>query len=547
MTGRQVVQLGSRAAIIVGLLVVALHAGARSGQDLTGAMLAFLPALLALVSTLFALETRPGMRPFVGVAWVLVFDLVVLALMLATLSETADPHLLSFLLLGVVVATSRDLLAGSLAGALAAGGFMYLSWRHGLAPGPLDPLVLARAGIFLAVGVFTGFLSREAEQERAGRAEETATLREQLADLGEHLKNVLSCVASGVLVVDAQGRVTTYNRAAERILGLPPHKVVGRTLAEIEELRALEAAFQPQGGLPAPRADLELPAHGGRPAARIGYALTPLENLAGRRLGWILVFQDVTLIRDYEARLLRQEKLAALGRLVSGIAHEFGNLLGGARGHVDLALATGAPADAAEALPVVRDTLGRALTTVEHLLRFARGTPLHRVPGVDLRQVVDRALHLLRVELERAGVEVERRFAEATPLVADEAQLEQVVVNLLINAIHAVHDRPRRVIRVSVEPVPGRPGASPEARLRVEDSGPGVPEELRARIFEPFFTTKGALGGSSVPGTGLGLSMALGVVEGHAGRLDVETSPDLGGASFVVTLPSTDGDGLPSR
>jgi PAS domain S-box-containing protein len=538
-----VFQLSFRAVIIIALLALALHSGQHAPSDPLGALLTLLPALFALVATLFSVEARPRLRPFLGVAWVVVFDLVVLALMLATLGETADAELLSFLLLGVVVATSRDLLAGALSGALAAAGFVYLAWRHGLvATHPSDPLILARAGVFLAVGVFTGFLSREAEQERAVRAEETASLREQLADLGEYLKNVLSCVASGVLVVDAQGRVTTFNRAAERILGLPSHKAMGRALGEVEELRDLDVAFRAVTGPveTPPRADLELPARGERRALRIGYALTPLENLAGRRLGWILVFQDVTLIRDYEARLLHQEKLAALGRLVSGIAHEFGNLLGGARGHVDLALATGAPEDAVEALPIVRDTLGRALVTVEHLLRFARGTPLHRVPGVDLRQVVDQALHLLSVELEKAGVEVERRFSPHPALSADAGQLEQVVVNLVINAVHALSGAQSKRLRMTVEPCPGG------ARLVVEDSGPGVPEPLRPRIFDPFFTTKGALGGSSVPGTGLGLSTSLGIVEGHEGRLVVGSSPDMGGASFTVTLPSTGGDGVAS-
>ena len=542
MTLRQAFQLSFRAVILVGLLVIALHAGARAGLDPLRTALAYLPALFALVSTLLILEPRPRLRPLIGVAWVLVFDLVVLALMLATLGETANPELLAFLLLGVVVATARDLLAGVLAGGLAAGGFLYIAWKHGPPGAAVDSLVLARAGVFLAAGVFAGFLSREAEQERAVRVEETATLREQLADLGEHLRNVLSCVASGVLVVDAQGRVTTYNRAAERILGFPSHKVVGRTLQEVEELRPLEQAFQVPAALPpegGARSDLELPGRRGRGAVRIGYALTPLENVAGKRLGWILVFQDVTLIRDYEARLLHQAKLAALGQLVSGIAHEFGNLLGGARGHVDLALA-GGPEDAAEALPVVRDTLGRALTTVEHLLRFARGTPLHLVPGVDVRQVVERAIQLLRGELERHGVQVEVQMGEVPPIRADAGQLEQVVVNLLINAIHALHGRERRVVRVGAERLPEA------VRLAVEDSGPGVPPEIAPRIFEPFFTTKGALGGSSIPGTGLGLSTALGIVEGHQGSLTVERSPSLGGACFVIKLPSTEGEGQAS-
>jgi signal transduction histidine kinase len=176
--------------------------------------------------------------------------------------------------------------------------------------------------------------------------------------------------------------------------------------------------------------------------------------------------------------------------------------------------------------------------TVENLLRFARGTPVNRVPGVALEATVERALHLLQVELEQKGVVVERRFAATPTICADATQLEQVFVNIIINAVHALLDRPSRRLRISTATAgPGR------VAITFDDSGPGVPKDLQHRIFEPFFTTKGPLGGSKVPGTGLGLSMALGVIEAHEGSIDVGASPDLGGARFTVTLPSTGGEG----
>jgi PAS domain S-box-containing protein len=539
--------LAFRAVIIIGLVVLAVRAAAPGvvSRRFSDAALPFAPALVALASTLLAIERRPSLGVFRGVAWVLVFDLVVMGAMIVTLGEAVDPELLGFLLLGLVIATSRDLLAGCLAGSMAAAGFAYLAVRYGRAGSPFEALVLSRATVFVAAGMFTGLLSREVEQEREERAAQTAELREQLADLGEHLKNVLSSVGSGVIAVDADGRVQTYNRAAERILGVVAHRVQGRALREVEDLAALLPALgggphDPEDSQqPGARLDLAFRRPDGR-EVRIGYAVTPLENLAGRRLGAILVFQDVTLIRDYEARLVRQERLAAVGRLVSGIAHEFGNLLGGARGHVELALG-GEPQDAVETLPVVKETLSRALTTVENLLRFARGTPLDRVPGVLIHDVLARALHLLGPELDRSGVAVERDFAQDAPtIVADATQLEQVLVNVVINAVHAVHGRPDPRIKASIARHDGG------VRVTIEDSGPGVPRELRDRIFEPFFTTKGPLGGSPVPGTGLGLSLALGVVEAHGGTIEVDTSPSLGGARFSVSLPSTPGETQPT-
>ena len=546
---RRGVMLAFRAVIIMGLVALAVRetttgAGSAHPTSFGEAILPYVPAFMALLPLVFTLERVPALRPLLGVAWILVFDLVVMGAMIATLGEMTDPELLAFLLLGLVVATARDLLAGSLGGLLAAAGFTYLFVSHDRAVSIFDPVLLSRATVFVAVGLFTGLLSREAEQEREEAAATAAELREQLADLGEHLKNVLASVGSGVMAVDHDGRVRTYNRAAERILGVPAHKVIGRVFLEIEDLSALRPALveraqvledsQQPGG--ARRPDVVFTRHDGR-VARIGYATTPLENIAGGRIGVILVFQDVTLIRDYEARLVRQEQLAALGRLVSGIAHEFGNLLGGARGHVELALA-GGPQDAVEALPIVKETLGRVLVTVENLLRFARGTPLNRVPGVSLPEVLDRALHLLAPDLEAQKVLVERAYAADAPTVtADATQLEQVFVNIVINAVHAMNDLELRRLRVSVAR-----RADAGAEVTIEDCGPGVPHELRGRIFEPFFTTKGPLGGSKVPGTGLGLSMALGVVEAHAGSLYVDTSPLLHGARFFVSLQSTGGE-----
>jgi signal transduction histidine kinase len=235
--------------------------------------------------------------------------------------------------------------------------------------------------------------------------------------------------------------------------------------------------------------------------------------------------------------MVRQEKLAALGRLVSGIAHEFGNILGGARGHVEFAEKDGSPEETRAALGVVRGVLERAIVTIEHLLRFARGTPLNRQPGVDVAEVVERALGLCARELEASQVEVSRDVKPAPRIAADVSQLEQVFINIIINARQAVEGRPTKKLAVSVAPVDGA------VVVAFEDSGPGVPPELRDKIFEPFFTTKGALGGSKIPGTGLGLPVALGIVEAHDGTIDVERSSALGGARFIVRLPSTGGDG----
>jgi PAS domain S-box-containing protein len=493
-------------------------------------VLGFLPVLICYVPVVFAAERRATSQRYTSFAWVSVFTLFAIGLLVG---ESA-PTLLAVLLLGGVVATTRDRLTGVLIGALAAGTALYLG-RQDPTPGS-ERFYLGLCPILMLTGLYCGLLVRSADQAW----EESENLREELADQAEQINYVLACVASGVLVVDVKLKILTFNRAAERILGLPEHTVVGRELSAIPTLASLGEIFETSppstdSTESTPRNDLEFTRpDGGR--IWVGYAVSRLENRAALQLGFVLVFQDVTLIRDYASRMLQQEQLAALGRMVSGIAHEFGNILGGARGLVELAMLD-EPEEAVEILPVVKETLSRALETVDNLLRFARGTPLNRVPGVEPHAVLERALILLTADLERGSVNVETDFQDVTPLQADAIQLEQVFINLIINAVHAVDGQDDRRLKISVTP-------SEDGRvvIRFEDSGPGIPKEVLGRVFEPFFTTKGSLGGSKVPGTGLGLSIALGVIEGHDGTISASVSPDLTGACFTISLPSTNLD-----
>ncbi|MCA8921117.1 MAG: PAS domain S-box protein [Planctomycetes bacterium] len=537
MSPRQTFAISFRCAILVFLLMLALREGSEGDSvSAVSPLLTYAPSLLFMLVVIFVIEARQTMRAWTGVAWAGVYAGAALALLASPL--VYEPGELTFFLFGFSVATARDWWGGILIGLMGSGGYLLVA-RYGMWAYPLsDPQILARAGVLLATPTFTGHLSRLADREREERAEQTAELRAELGTLGHHLRRVLDSVSSGVLVVETlSGTVTTYNSAAERILGVAAHRVLGREAAGIEGLQAFLTAVLPSvegSARELERADFAFTRASDGAQLRIGYGVSPLEDLGGRRLGWIVVFQDVTLIRDYEARMTRQEQLAAVGRLVSGIAHEFGNLLGGARGHAELAL-SGDLAEKDEALEVIRGSLTRALETVEHLLRFARGTPVHALPGVDLAQVIDQALLLLKPTLASAPVEVQREI-ESVSVTADAGQLEQVVVNLLINAVHACQERPEPVVRVSLRP------DGDGALLCVEDNGPGVPFAEKERIFQPFFTTKGALGGSATPGTGLGLSTSLGVVQAHGGTLDVSESASLGGAKFSLRLPSTSSD-----
>jgi two-component system NtrC family sensor kinase len=223
-------------------------------------------------------------------------------------------------------------------------------------------------------------------------------------------------------------------------------------------------------------------------------------------------------LKDHQEQLVQHEKLAGIGRLAAGVAHEINNPLGVILGYTRL-LRRKAEGAVAEDLQVIEDETLRAKQIVDGLLDLSR--PLHGEPEpVDLRALADdvverlagtRVLEGVRVEVEGHGV------ARGHP-----PKLRQVALNLVKNAAEAAGPGGRVAVRIE---------GGPEAvRLAVEDSGPGLSPEARARLFEPFFTTKGT-------GTGLGLAVSQGIVRAHGGDLGVEENPG-GGARFVVTLPA---------
>jgi two-component system NtrC family sensor kinase len=251
----------------------------------------------------------------------------------------------------------------------------------------------------------------------------------------------------------------------------------------------------------------------------------------GRVVGALAILRDVTEERALMAQFIRQERLAALGQLVSGVAHELNNPLANISAHAQLvsqAIATGT--DAHEAAHVITAEALRASKIVGKLLSFVRQSGTERV-SVDLNRVVRDTIELRSHGLGQQQIELVTRFDPQLPSVnGDPSQLQQVLVNLLANAEQAVLEskQPRRV-EVTTEHQAGI------VRVSVRDSGVGIPPEHIDRIFNPFFTTK-----PRGFGTGLGLSISDGIVRDHGGRLYVQSSPGAG-TTFLVELPAGGG------
>lgn len=233
-------------------------------------------------------------------------------------------------------------------------------------------------------------------------------------------------------------------------------------------------------------------------------------------------------LKRSQQELVQSSKLAAVGTLAAGVAHEFNNLLAAISGHAELALVSKVAGERNRALDVVVESVDRAKRITTNLLTFAR----RREPRMDLAVVteaVESPLRLMERELEKSNIKLVRKFSEVHPVVCDSGQISQVCLNLLTNARDAM--------------LPEGGTLTVEVRERADDviisfadTGSGIPDEIMDKLFEPFVTTKGPLGGGQTVGTGLGLSVSYGIVKNHGGTIEVET--ELGkGSTFTVCLP----------
>ncbi|HVX88701.1 MAG TPA: ATP-binding protein [Gemmatimonadales bacterium] len=343
----------------------------------------------------------------------------------------------------------------------------------------------------------------------------------------EDWETAFDALSEGVAVLDADGRLQRGNRALARILGLPVESLAGAELATLlgpggegahGMVEALRRNEQP------PPLQVRLPGEG-----RI-LRLTAARVTEGRAAAGVVLVEDVTDQRALETQLLQNEKLAAVGQLVSGVAHELNNPLTSIAGLAELLSETSKTSpEAKEHLHVIRDQAERAGRIVRNLLTFSRKGDPERT-HVDLNEVVERTTQLVAYELRIRGITLDEQLAQGEVAVqGDLYELQSVVLNLLTNAIQSVGtSRPpgSGVVRIETAVKDG------QARLSVTDNGPGVQEAHLPMLFTPFFTTK-----EPGQGTGLGLSISYGIAEAHRGRLEYAHAPK-GGAIFTLRLPA---------
>lgn len=350
----------------------------------------------------------------------------------------------------------------------------------------------------------------------------------------EQWETAFDALSEGIAVVDDEGHVQRSNRALASLLGMPLPNVVGARLGEAllgkpGVLHELLAATR-RGERPAP---LVARSERLRRTVRVNAARIPG---AATEQSTVVMVEDVTEQQALETQLVQSEKLAAVGQLVSGVAHELNNPLTSIAGLSEFLLEQKELGKKDRGhLQVIHEQAERAGRIVRNLLTFARKGAAERVP-VDLNDVIRRTLQLTAYDLKMKDVTVEREFSGALPeVLGDRHGLQQVVLNLVTNAAQAVSENPRerpREIIIST-------WFDGQVHLRVADTGPGISDEIAPSIFTPFFTTK-----EPGKGTGLGLSITYSIVESHGAQITLEPRNPRGGAAFRVDFPPAPADAV---
>ncbi|HEV8617660.1 MAG TPA: histidine kinase N-terminal 7TM domain-containing protein [Methylomirabilota bacterium] len=383
------------------------------------------------------------------------------------------------------------------------GNALYLGGWHVVRGLDLTPLAFALTGLVYVFGVF-----------RVGLFD--------VVPVARHL--VIESMADGVLVLDVHNRVVDINPSARAMLGVGDAAVIGvaagRILAQWPDIVARYRDVS--------QAQEELRLEGADGLRYLDLRISPLRDRGGRLKGRLIVVSDVTARRRAEEALRQNEKLASLGQLLAGVAHELNNPLSVIVGHTTLLLRTPpGSAGAAARVEKIATAAERCGRIVKSFLAIARQRVTEH-STTDVNRVLREAADFLAYQLAVDEVAITFDLRDLPPIWADPHQLHQVVLNLLTNARHALRavGGPRRIV-ISSRHDPARE----RVRFAIADNGPGIPPALRQRIFEPFFTTKPAGMGS-----GLGLSVCRGIVAAHEGSIAVEGA-DGGGAAFVVELP----------
>jgi two-component system sensor histidine kinase PilS (NtrC family) len=514
----------------------AVAAGSDASLDALRNTLVFGLAVL-LLSALAVAALRFSRVPLQWQAGAQIFcDVLLVTWLTAMRGDLHSPYVALYIVIisaaGIFIGVRGALITS--VGCAACYTFVVLAGAFGFSPlGAGDigaasvPEVLGNVGLYDISFFVVGLLASRLAERQAHSEVQLIEAKHALADLRALHERIVESIRSGLVTTDLSGLIYTFNNAAEEITGYTAEAMRGNDVsilfgslsAKVEEsLRAAEM------GAASPRYEADcLTADGLR--LRLGYSIFPLFGETGARTGLVITFQDLTQVRALEETSRRQDRLAAVGRVAAGIAHEIRNPLAAMRGSIQVLRSemNGDPGQA-ELMEIVLRESDRLNHIITDFLTYARPRPVS-LADTDLREPLRETFTLLRHSPEtRDGHTIEEDFPdEPVRVQADAAGLRQVFWNLARNALSAMPAG--GTLRVELQ----RAANQGRVRITFTDTGQGMSPEQVERLFEPFSS-------STTGGTGLGLSIVYQIIRDHGGTINVR-SREGHGTTIIIELP----------
>ncbi len=361
---------------------------------------------------------------------------------------------------------------------------------------------------------------------QAGIAVKNAQLYQEVTLAHESLENILKTMESGVIAVDADGKVALSNPAALRMTGLAEDQLHGASLDCLPKALAGPLATTLRTGAPVLQVEATLHDSAGQ-MAPVVCSTSPLRSAEGTAHGAVVVWSDLSRLKELEGQKRRAERLAAFGALATGIAHEIKNPLVAIKTFFSLLPERYTDAEFREGFANVAQKEVDRINALVERLRDLTAPSVDRLQPVDLREQIEETLEFVRGQLEQKQARVIRRYEESLPLVdGNPAQLKQLFLNLVMNSLDAIGQGGEITVSLRCAEKYGVPYLAAE----VSDTGSGIPEPLLERVFDPFITTK-------VQGGGLGLAICRGIADSHHAIIRAKNNRDGRGATITIEFP----------
>ncbi|MBL7170958.1 MAG: PAS domain S-box protein [Candidatus Omnitrophica bacterium] len=374
-------------------------------------------------------------------------------------------------------------------------------------------------------------IARDITERKNAEEKQMAAMREKQAIMDTMLDSLVVLTLGGEIVSANLAHLKKFgHKSIDEIKGKNITKLSNAFVNPEENVSKAAKLFKGviQKGYTEHPVEINLRRPDGTQEFIMSVAASVLKDAGGNPKNIVAILRDITAEKQFEEQLISSEKMAAVGQLAAGISHEFNNLMAVIRSSAEFAEKTKRKADIEKSIKQTIQCVNKGTKIAEDLLSFSRRVDRKREKA-NLKDLIEEILPLIKADLEESDVQVIRKFERIPHLIVDKGQMQQVFLNLIINAKQAMMPK-GGTLTVTIK------REHKAVSIRFNNTGQLIKKEHINRLFDPFFTTKGSLVGGSIGGVGLGLSVSYGIIQSHGGIIIAESSPGKG-TTFTIRLP----------